>query len=197
MRLSDNIMTNGIDDSIFDFVYEIALRDATMRSAYVGPHENLIKGEHAQRVKKYINEYISNILNGNYPNFYETESIVEKELEQYNFSFGNCQKLINMTVKYFYIATYKNSSKKKLFDKCHCPMDRIMIKKVIQLSKETEILQIAKCDIKNIDCSWSKLEKINDTIPIQYIKFQEAVSILAKQKGINPIEFDFVFWSGK
>lgn len=102
-----------------------------------------------------------------------------------------------MTVKYFYIATYKNSSKKKLFDKCHCPMDRIMIKKVIQLSKETEILQIANCDIKNIDCSWSKLEKINDTIPIQYIKFQKAVSILAKQKGINPIEFDFVFWSGK
>lgn len=38
-------------------------------------------------------------------------------------------------------------------------MDRIMIKKVIQLSKETEILQIANCDIKNIDCSWSKLEK--------------------------------------
>lgn len=190
-------MTNRIDDSIFDFVYEMALRDATMRSAYVGHNENLIKGEHAQRVKKYINEYISNILNGNYPNFYETESIVEKELEQYNFSFGNCQKLINMTVKYFYIVTYKNSSKKKLFDKCHCPMDRIMIKKVIQLSKETEILQIAKCDIKNIDCSWSKLEKINDTIPIQYIKFQKAVSILAKQKGINPIEFDFVFWSGK
>lgn len=38
--------------------------------------------------------------------------MVEKELEQYNFSFGNCQKLINMTVKYFYIVTYKNSSKK-------------------------------------------------------------------------------------
>lgn len=87
-----------VDCRIFDFVYEMAMRDATMRTAFSGDRKNIRQNLQA---KNAVHRYIDNILSGNEYDFYETESVVENALSKYGFSFGNCQKLINMTAKYF------------------------------------------------------------------------------------------------
>lgn len=60
-----------VEDLIFDFVYELALRDAVMRTAYLGDKSELRK---CQKAKKIVIEYADDIINGNHfddNNFYE------------------------------------------------------------------------------------------------------------------------------
>ena len=57
------------------------------------------------------------------------------------FTFGNAQKLINMTAKYYYISCCMNSAKRENFKYCHCPVDCLLLEKVwkfIRTNKELE-----------------------------------------------------------
>ena len=75
--------------------------------------------------------------------FLETAINVCKSINNYegkpdtagNFSFGNAQKLINMTIKHIYLHTYTIDSLgfpsiRERFRYCHCPMDSIMLQDV-------------------------------------------------------------------
>ena len=216
-----------VDDKIFDFIYTIAMRDATLQKAYelIGyktskgakkpddyKKEELLQNSTAKDI---IREYIDNIIAGNNPNFYDVEKDVEKSFDSFikgkkylsSFTFGNCQKLINMTVKYFYIVTYSDPAIRSHFNDCHCPMDKIMIERVIsELDKANVTLddinnknrlnieipkkkKISKGYLRN---SWSKIEQKDHK---QYDLFQAAVKDLAKQKGVSPIEYDYLMWN--
>lgn len=200
-----------VDDKIFDFIYTIAMRDATQQKAY-----NLIGYKATKDTKKpddykkevllqnnvakdIIREYIDNIISGNNPDFYVVEKAVEDSFGVFiqgktylsPFTFGNCQKLINMTVKYFYIVTYSAPTIRSHFNSCHCPMDNVMIKTVkSELKKDNKSLK--DFGVKNDDLkSWSKIVNSNTS---QYDAFQEIVKYLAQKQGVSPIEYDYLMW---
>lgn len=209
-------MTNqvSVDDKIFDFIYEMAMRDATMQMAYkVNKGENKSAPKKCKGAKAIVRDYIDSLLNDTADNFYEVEDKFEKTINEElgnpqppKFTFGNCQKVINMTVKYLYIATYANKELRKNFKNCHCPMDSIMIDAAIGKLKEKikegkleydgtkcesvndflEVindkyaLNIEKPNITYLRNSWSNIKKEGKTVPPQYALFQEAVKYLAE-----------------
>lgn len=201
-----------VDDKVFEFIYTIAMRDATQQKAY-----NLIGYKATKDAKKpddykkevllqnnvakdIIREYIDNIISGNNPDFYIVEKAVEDSFSVFiqgktylsPFTFGNCQKLINMTVKYFYIVTYSDSTIRSYFNNCHCPMDNVMIKTVKRELKNNKIpLKDFKITSEELSKSWSRIVQGNTS---QYDAFQEIVKYLAKQKGVSPIEYDYLMW---
>lgn len=208
---------NDIDEKIFDFAYEMAMRDATMMKAYQGDKK---APKECKGAKEIVREYIDSLLNDTADNFYKAEDKfykVEDEFEKTineelgnpqppKFTFGNCQKVINMTAKYIFIATYANKELRKNFENCHCPMDSIMINAVIGKLKEkikegeleydgtkcesvNDFLEVIndkrelKIDNPNITYlrgSWSNIKKGGETIPPQYALFQEVVKYLAE-----------------
>lgn len=201
-----------VNDKIFDFIYTIAMRDATLQKAYEiktdgltddqkksneYKKELLLKNEAAKSI---VRGYIDDIIAGNNPCFYAVEEKLEHSFDSFveehkdyltKFTFGNCQKLINMTVKYFYIVTYSDSIIRSHFNSCHCPMDNVMIKTVkSELKKDNKPLK--DFGVKNDDLkSWSKIVNSNTS---QYEAFQEIVKYLAQKQGVSPIEYDYLMW---
>lgn len=201
-----------VDDKIFDFIYTIAMRDATLQKAYELIGYKTSKGakkpdDYKKEVllqnnvaKDIIREYIDNIIAGNNPNFYDVEKDVEKSFDSFikgkkylsSFTFGNCQKLINMTVKYFYIVTYSDPTIRSRFNDCHCPMDNVMINMAIkELNKSGKTLANFNTTSANLRKSWSRIVQGNTS---QYDAFQEIVKYLAEQQGVSPIEYDYLMW---
>lgn len=81
-----------------------------------------------------------------------------------SFGFGNAQKLINMTAKYIALGFYMDDCREN-FQYCHCPMDGIMVEKVITLLEGREDIRetfgLEKRGWKGVlrDTAWSKIEK--------------------------------------
>ena len=74
-------------------------------------------------------KYAQKVLLGKNPCFYDYETRFKTELSKEEISgltFGNIQKLINMTMKYLYIRYYDEC--RENFRCCHAPMDNRMIK---------------------------------------------------------------------
>lgn len=118
---------NTIDGKIFDFAYELAMRDATMRTAFTGTTIYALLGkrnpstkcdatseqkENASCAKNAVWRYIEGIrTNKGYKDkdehdaiFLRTAKKVIDAFKEYrdggsSFTFGNAQKLINMTAK--------------------------------------------------------------------------------------------------
>lgn len=200
------------NNEIFDFVYAIAMRDATQQKAYelIGyktskgakklddyKKEELLQNSIAKNI---ISKYIDDIIAGNNPNFYDVEKDVEESFASFIkgkkylsfFTFGNCQKLINMTVKYFYIVTYPCPTIRSYFNNCHCPMDNVMIKTVKrELKNNKKPLKDFNITSAELSKSWSRIVQGNTS---QYDTFQDIVKYLAKQQGVNPIEYDYLMW---
>ncbi len=216
--MSGNI-SNSIDDYLFEFAYSIALRDAVMQKAYEGEKKHLANNIEA---KMLVKKYIQKVFNGENPCFYSTEKEVENSFKRLHFgtscpvfSFGNTQKLINMTAKYMFLATYNDEEKRDRFKCCHCPVDSIMLGKVIELveelsEKDKEVLKEillnkrvlafeskdGSSKIKIFEKGW----KAEFTKPWSKIKtdrydtFQAIVKYLAEKENTNPIGFDYMHW---
>ena len=114
------------------------------------------------------------------------------------FTFGNIQKLINMTAKYMYVTCYENQNKRDCFQYCHCPMDSVMIQTVDSAYNG----EIGK-DVNWREVRWSKItddlvSSPTETIPSTsidvYKQFQTRVKELLKDRDIYPIEYDFLYW---
>ena len=207
-----------IEEKIFDLVYELALRDAVSQKAYAGEKKHLYK---AKKPRKLARDYIDGILHGKRPEFYDVAHKIEKAFDDNKFTFGNAQKLINMIAKYMYIAYYQSEDKAALREKfrgCHCPMDRIMIDKVISKLKE---MLINKDDVEKIEQftkpakgyivkdengiektvkwttflkqPWSKMQDGSE----QYKLFQSIVKYLSERENIIPVEYDYLIWESK
>lgn len=137
----------NIDNRIFDFCYGMAMNDATMQRAYggsKGSKDSLLEIEDLRNEAK---SYMNKVIEGNgQEDLYETaKKIVEiaKDADKVpkKLTFGNAQKLVNMTAKYMFISAYSNPDRRKKFKNCHCPMDSIMkdkVSKVIRRLKEKE-----------------------------------------------------------
>ena len=206
----------AIKDKIFDFAYELAFRDATMRRAYqtqqktketVSNAYEKAKVNIRKKARGPVKEYVDAVAAGNFPDFNEAAKKVNECVADPEFKFGNIQKLLNMTIKYIYLGYYTNPEIRNNFKECHCPMDGIMLNKVINSykklkNKNDEYLKYEvgegkySSDFSKI--SWSKIE-FDDELKNKYSKkiydnYQEMIKTLAKSKGLIPIEYDYDEW---
>ena len=198
-----------LKEKMFNFAYHEALTDATGQKAYEGEKSVI---ENNEKAKSVVRAYIDSLLDENtIPiSFSETTQSVAKAIKDENFTFGNIQKLINMTVKYIYLGCYSNPELRKKFERCDCPMDSVMIRKVFKEFKENYVDK-HKGDEKFIiipygngkkgydksKISWSKIvADKNDNITSRtiYDNYQKMARIIAEDKGIYPIELDYVLW---
>lgn len=197
-----------LDEKIFSFAYEFALRDATLQKAYTGSLATLRQNTDAKQVlKAYINTVFDR--NADEDLFWETARRVEHSFsaflgeQQPRFTFGNTQKLINMTTKYMFIACYRNGDLRQAFAFCHCPMDQIMVGKVIKelervyaesssIEERQQIRQLMSRGWKRLlQSPWSKMESGNVD---QYVLYQRIVRFLSTREGLSPLEYDFLVW---
>ena len=193
---------DSIDDKIFDFVYHEALGDATQQRALQKTNKKDFLDKMSKKdndAKNAVQSYIADIIAGELKEkeahdkkFYATIKSILDYADCNDFTFGNAQKLINMTAKYFYIMCYKNDNLRKKFANCHCPMDSIMIKKVREKYKE----QINKTWQLKSDTAWSKLEMDEkNNIPKAYEEFQNLIK--NNKENRSPLEFDFFEWNNE
>ena len=108
-------MEKKMQDEIFSFVYKMAFQDAVQQKAYEGKKKDLCET----------------------PKMFKDVALeLFKAVNKDNFTFGNAQKVINMTAKYLYIICYADSAFRDRFKYCHCPMDRVMLNIVWKRYKE-------------------------------------------------------------
>ena len=169
------------------------------------PHDfYMVAKEVQEAAKNFINE--TEILKS-------TKKGEEPSADLAVFTFGNTQKLINMTVKYMFMATYDRPELRERFAQCHCPMDNIMMLEAECAFREPkddwkDWLESCTKELSRgprrghrvwkDDVSWSALEwKENGRgteagAPDEYLLFQAAIKELAKEE--SPIEYDFAAW---
>ncbi len=198
----------AIKKEIFDFIYICAMHDAILQKAFKGEKKWVQKNETPKNI---LNSYLSKVLNNEFSSqenhdkfFLETVNKICSEINNNKpqntetdiFSFGNAQKLINITVKHIYTFCYNDPSLREGFRFCHCPVDIIMLEKVWHLCKGNFELG------KNKDfCKPWGSEGITDNtqpelneFPARYALFQEAIKHLIGCGDMFPIEFDYVEW---
>lgn len=192
-----------INNKIFAFAYTMAFRDATMRNAF--PRRNNTESERESNEafherkdeikhhsEKTVRAYIDSIISESNQESYDSLCVIKALCDEHNtnlgFSFGNAQKLVNMTAKYMYLSTYGDEKKRELFSNCHCPMDSVMMDRIVEKQEEYSLGRI------EFEIPWSRL-KISDTKSLEeYKRFQEYIQQIADKKKIYPIEVDFLLW---
>lgn len=199
------------DEKIFDFIFIEAMGDATLRGAYNGDKRKLKECSTLSELKDGLCKFVENVLNGSFLNqdhyneeFLELAKTVCRKIAKITgdseFTFGNAQKLINMTLKYFFISTYGQSEEERAkFQFCHCPMDGMMTDVVWKEKQNSErndrLREIITCNYNEFHDGWGKLEFKNGCYPKRYKEFQCAVRYLSKKDKIFPIEYDFCKWN--
>jgi len=199
-------------DMIFEFVYVMAIRDATMQGAYQGDKkwlwEDLKEDEEdkksiTDKVKDLLKTHIDIILNMDKTNEIESQEEYDKcfeelargicNIEGLSFTFGNAQKLINMTIKYFYIICYKED-KRGCFRYCHCPMDGRLLERV--WTDNADCLREKGYSRTNFCKGWSTMDFEDKGMPKRYLDFQECIrEYCNKDKKLkNAIEYDYAKW---
>ena len=215
----------NLDDHVFHFIYGCAMHDAILQKAFEGKKDWVGKVTEAEKLVK---GYIGRILDGNFRNdnattrdahekaFLDTANAVchainTSELKASKdclFSFGNAQKLINMTVKHVYAHTYSNASIRECFRHCHCPLDSIMLSKVYTAYRKAYGPAKTRVDLGCSDdfhVAWGKegadgnLQKPLTELPSRYAAFQTAIKALVSADGGDcfAIEFDYLVWKSE
>ncbi len=123
------------NDERVQFFYTLAFKDATLRGAYADRDslqdlkKDLLASMQAyadgiQKEQKHPWENVDAFIS----------AVYQANRGKYNkFSYGNAQKAVNMFLKYLYGATIFAPQLKEEFKNCHCPVDSVIIDKLIEL----------------------------------------------------------------
>lgn len=130
-----------MSEKVLKFICGCAMHDAIMQQAFKG-EKAWIGKEISKLIKIHAySAYVQNVLSGDFKDkdqeyhdqvFNKTAREICETINKANhtdkdtFSFGNAQKLINMTIKHLYSVCLFDSSLRENFRFCHCPMDSIM-----------------------------------------------------------------------
>jgi len=197
--------------AIFDFNYGSALGDATMQRAYFGKK---IWMREVEAAKKPVRLLCDRVLHGDFHDQEEYDNEFYKVGHQvcdainaagnyYNkdhpneFTFGNAQKLINMTMKHMYEMSYVQPDLRNCFQWCHCPADNIMLYSVWNIYKSKNEAEKLLGDKYDFLKSWSKEDWTDIS---RYQTYQKAVRKLSVEVSavyngpLIPIEFDYYIW---
>ncbi len=208
-----------INDMIFDFVYSCAMGDSTRQTSIrAGSKKRFLdyNEEPSKKAKDIVRSYIDAGIMGINNDFYAVANDVVGQLSSIDseFTFGNSQKLINMTAKYLYIKAYNTNNNEMImnYTMFHCPMDHKMICEVTKAYKK--FLVNNSVDVKQDDTirivingkettDWNKVAWSNlgsnkveiDNDILIYKKYQTMVSFFAGREGLSPLEFDYKYWN--
>ena len=207
-KYSQEILTN----KVFEFIFGCAMHDAILQQSFKGKKDWVGKVTEARSP---LREYIDKIFKNEFKNqqehdlyFLKTVNAICKTINENKpenaidiFSFGNAQKLINMTAKHFYSICYLDPAERFKFQFCHCPLDSIMVKEIWKKYREEKGVALRKKDLNDDFCkSWGD-EGLDDgkqpelkACPDRYNRFQKAVKALIGESDIYPIEFDYLIW---
>lgn len=207
-RYDEKVLT----EKVFDFLYGCAMRDAIGQKAFQGKKDWVGK---LSAPKPVLRAYIDKVLQNGFTSQQEHDAyflqMANKLCNLINssrpteatgvFSFGNAQKLINMTAKHSYSLCYNNPGLREGFRFCHCPVDGIILETVWQryenrFGKE-EQLQKLTADFRK---PWGNEGTENGiqpeltAFPQRYAAFQKAIYKLIGNGDIYPVEFDYLYW---
>ena len=194
---------SAIQDKIFEFIYGAGLHDATAQRAYPchkGEEKQLKNNKEAVEIVK---GYVDNIIKGTPDDFYDIAMRLVNSFNMFEktngmkelFTFGNAQKLINITVKFMYIVSYNNVEMQQLFANCHCPLDRKMGGFVKKELKKLRMYKSLPRDIVTIidNNLWKKWDGTWSKVSVEsYRQYQTVVMYLSKKEGVIPIEYDYI-----
>ena len=188
------------NNKIFDFAYMMAFRDATMRNAFPRWEEeknddgtfHKRKDEIKNYSKPIVQNYINTVVEANLQTKQESLAVINRLCDEENtargFTFGNAQKLVNMTAKYMFISAYAAREKRELFKNCHCPMDGVMMDWVKKHCRDYGLPNV------KFDIPWSKLRIDDEKSLNEYKVFQDYIDKIAMMEEIFAIEVDFLYW---
>ena len=202
-RKMKDIITKNTKDIVQSFIDELLNGNLTGRKQFDDAFYTL--------VDQIADKLSEGILPGEYKMFGCDKEATEGCVGR--FTFGNIQKLINMTIKYMFRVCYLDKEKRRYFVYCHCPMDRIMIEIVSQEYKSA-VVKYSLEDEGNLliqspwrtktgpsKITWSKIgfpnQESNEDFQNHkvYEDFQQMVRALAQKEHISPIEYDYMHWS--
>lgn len=95
------------------------------------------------------------------------------------FTYGQAQKWLNMTMKYLYILEVEGYTFDSVFEYLHIPIDKYILKGV-----EDDL------EIKRPVDAWSRWDNYDE-----YLKYQNAIRESLREKGISPIRWEFENWT--
>lgn len=202
-----------IQEAMFDFMLRGALNDAVSMKSYERGKRAIKEKIQGSKARTILKNYVDLLIQGKKPDFWKCERDLETAIGDKDFRFGNCQKLINMLAKNFFLAFYREDEKtrRSRFENCHCPMDRIMIQNVRTAYREKFRDRYPNVPWTSVSWSrieWNESEKRNwdegkvgfsdrvkkTTSLLTYLWFQRMVSELAEMEHVCPIEYDFWHW---
>ncbi len=225
-----------MNERVLKFAFEAAFRDATLNGAFIpDPKGDIqtVKDIAWEPVKDYFANSKNINGNGEYCNTRELIVKVANEFATYNnmdnrrnnsvsqFLYGNSQKLVNMLFKYLYIGIFLTPAKKDIFTNCDCPIDSIIIDKLIEEILRTpnlkdtydkcislEIATYKRGDKKgqpltnDVGRKYFRKKGTNDGIawsritPAEYVEIQNLLQQWAKSftPELTPIELDYEVW---
>ena len=203
-----------MSEKVLGFICGCAMHDAIMQQAFKGKKAWIGK-EIAKLTENHAySKYVYSVLSGDFKDkgqenhdrvFNETAREICGTINKANptdketFSFGNAQKLINMTIKHLYSICLFDSRLRENFRFCHCPMDSIMLDKVWKKykkygNKKRQELLGGTSDTFHKSWGNENWSESNTTqCPERYRKFQEAVRDIVG-KDVYPIEYDYIVW---
>lgn len=222
-------MSNEVKNEVFKYILDMAFNDATMRNAFPNPYKkrgeeateeqkerfHKLKDALKDAVAGPIEIYLTNIIEGKAKenSVYQcikdvltnTKEVCENHREEaqnedFEFTFGHAQKVVNMAAKDLFISCYAQPFLRKHFEYCHCPMDQYMIKGILTKCEEKGIKPSQQKSNLKKSTTWSGLklktcDRINDIkeeVPDEYIQFQELVGKLRGE--LYPLEYEYINW---
>ena len=203
-----------ISARIFNFVYGCAMHDAILQRAFIGKKDWVAKVEKAKNhLRKYVDCVLNNVFDSQDEHdsfFITTANEICKAINNDKpsfaedvFSFGNAQKLINITIKHTYSFCYLSPELRENFRYCHCPLDSIMLNEVWKRYEKSIGKDARKRILKNSEffCqAWGNEGQQGNfqpeiyEFPERYIKYQTAIREIIGEGNLYPIEFDYVVW---
>lgn len=189
-----------MDRTILEFIYVLAMREATIQQAFKGEKRQLTDVKKNKETVDILETFVNDAINVGFQyqedydkRFYNTANNICDKINKYNiegngvFNFGNAQKLINMTMKYLYIMCYKHEEKRELFRFCHCPMDSILLKHVWE--KRKDLPEWNNWKREDFLASWGNEKDGHE----RYNAFQKAIKEL-KDDNQYALEYDYQIW---
>ncbi len=136
---------------------------------------------------KEIAEEMKNYIEGNSDNFDKTfYSVCDGLCDEYKMEFGQAQKIINMAFKYLYCIASEDL--KNRFDKCHLPLDGIMLEWIHRNIPEYKNRKLKKVP------SWSKIEEGSENEDFTYRLYKKYVDGYCDENVKTPLQLDFENW---
>ena len=204
----------AIKEKVFGFVYGCAMPDAIQQRAFEGDKAWIADvGSAKTRVREYIDKVLCNGFCSQDDHdgyFLEAANDICADINAARpadvttvFSFGNAQKLINMTVKHTYSFCYHQPALRIGFRFCHCPIDQTMLGKVWDQYNALVGKQACRA-VLGTKSAFSKpwgnegaqehtQPKLSD-FPERYKNFQLAIRDIIGDGDLLPVEFDYLVW---